>query len=225
MEIRKQSQEKEVRFLRSWTKSQMERYLQSSLPYPTIRVQTNGVISPQAQPVTRRPDANLEIEPLNTLICAASLGSSFISCTCRMCKMIRRASPTLRSVMARTGEEQEEYTNEDYDNIKHLVDQSYSPAMCQEQTPQEDKPGAKSSGSGGVGRGPHHQQPTSPKIVIIPKLASGVPLQTFISNLGVFGEKTRDTTTKYEARYAVMGPGKALEQLLSMPTNPQMLIQ
>ncbi len=59
-----------------------------------------------------------------------------------------------------------------------------------------------------------------------PKLANGVTLQTFISNLrGVFGERTRDTTTKYEARYAGMGPEKELEQLLSIPTNPQMLIQ
>ena len=124
-------------------------------------------------------------------------------------RVMSRANPTLRSVMARTGEEQEEYTNEDYDNMKNLVDQSYSPAMCQEQTPQEDKPGAKSSGNGGVGHGPHHQQPTSPKIVMIPKLANGITLQTFISNLrGVFGERTRDTTTKYEARYAGMGRKK-----------------
>ena len=41
----------------------------------------------------------------------------------------------------------------------------------------------------------------------------------------MFGERTRDTTTKYEGRYAGMGPERALEQLLSIPTNPQMLIQ
>ena len=105
----------------------------------------------------------------------------------------------LRSVMARTGEEQAEYTIEDYDNIRHLVDQSYSPAT-HEQVPQENAPGPESSGSGGVGHGPHHQQPTSPRTVVTPKLANGVTLQTFISNLrGVFGERTRDTTTKYEA--------------------------
>jgi hypothetical protein len=140
---------------------------------PPWEFQTNGVISPQAQPVTRRPDANLGIEPLNTLLCAASLGSSFIICTCTICSLVRRimsrANPTLRSVMARTGEEQAEYTSEDYDNIRHLVDQSYSPAT-HEQVPQENAPGPESSGSGGVGHGPHHQQPTSPRTVVTPKL-------------------------------------------------------
>ena len=143
-------------------------------------------------------------------------------CTCTICRLVRRimsrANPTLRSVMARTGEEQAEYTSEDYDNIRHLVDQSYSPAT-HEQVPQENAPGPESSGSGGVGHGPHHQQPTSPRTVVTPNLSNGVTLQTFISNLrGVFGERTRDTTTKYEARYAGMGPEKALEQLLSIPT-------
>ena len=68
-----------------------------------------------------------------------------------------RANPTLLSVIARTGEEQAEYTIEDYDNIRHLVEQSYYPAVP-EQAPQADAPGPESSGSGGVGHGPHHQQ-------------------------------------------------------------------
>ena len=136
-----------------------------------------------------------------------------------------RSNPTLRSVMARTGEEQEKHTQEDYDDLMNSVEKTYSPAICQEQIPREDKPGAKSSGSGGVGQDQPHQQPTSTKTVTIPKLAGGVALQTFLSNLrGMFGEKTRDATTKFEARYAGMGPDRALEQLLSIPTNPQVLL-
>jgi hypothetical protein len=88
--------------------------------------------------------------------------------------------------MARTGEEQEKYTQEDYDDLMNLVEQTYSQAMCQEQTPREDKPGAKSSGSGGVGQDQTHQKPM--RTLKIPKLAGGVPLQTFVSNLrGMFG--------------------------------------
>ena len=196
---------------------------------PPWEFQTNREPSPQAQPVTRRPDMSLGIEPLNTLLCVASLGSCFINCTCKSCILVRRilcrANPTLRSVMARTGEEQVEFTEEHYDNLRHLVEQSYHPAAL-EHAPQADAPGPEASGSGGVGHGPRHQQPGSPRELQRPKLACGVTLQTFISNLrGVFGERTRDTTTKYEARYVGMGPERALEQLLSIPTNPQMLIQ
>ena len=196
---------------------------------PPWELQTNREPSQQAQPVTRRPDMSLGIEPLNTLLCVASLGSCFINCTWKSCILVRRilcrANPTLRSVMARTGEEQVEFTEEHYDNLRHLVEQSYHPA-APEHAPQAEAPGPEVSGSGGVGHGPHHQQPRSPRELQRPKLACGVTLQTFISNLrGVFGERTRDTTTKYEVRYAGMGPERALEQLLSIPTNPQMLIQ
>ena len=57
MEIRKQSQEKEVGFLRSWTESQVERYLQSSLPYPTMGVsdqRSNKPTSTASDTATRR---------------------------------------------------------------------------------------------------------------------------------------------------------------------------
>ena len=194
---------------------------------PPWEFQTNREPSPQAQQVTRRPDMSLGIEPLNTLLCVASLGSSFINCTCKSCILVRRilcrANPTLRSVMARTGEEQVEFTEEHYDNLRHLVEQSYHPA-APEHAPQADAPGPEASGSGGVGHGPHHQQPGSPRELQRPKLACGVTLQTFISNLrGVFGERTRDTTTKYEARYVGMGPERAWNSCCPYRRTPRCL--
>ena len=61
MEIRKQSQEKEVGFLGSWTKCQMERYLQSSLHCPSMGVsdqQSNKSTGTASHTETRRKFGN-----------------------------------------------------------------------------------------------------------------------------------------------------------------------
>ena len=113
--------------------------------------------------------------------------------------------------MARTGEEQERYTQEDYDNLQNLIEQTYSPAMGPDQTPRENEQGAAPSGSGGVGQDQPHQQPTSTKTVTIPKLAGGVALQTFSSNLrGVFGEKTRDALHEVRSTIRRNGTGQRI---------------
>jgi hypothetical protein len=190
--------------------SKSKRKKSSSSPEPNLRwtvtFDTRYITPPwefqkgqeqNAQPVTKRPDISLGIEPLNTIMCASSQGASFIHCNCTLCILIRRAlcraNPVLRSVMARTGEQQLEFTEQAYDILRQLVEQSYQPAI------QEELPHGESAGSGEVGPGPLPHRTDGSGVGPGPLPGHGVTLQTFFTNLrGTCGERKRDTTTKFE---------------------------
>ena len=157
-------------------------------------------------------------------MCASSQGASFIHCNCTLCILIRRAlcraNPVLRSVLARTGGQQLEFTEQAYDNLRQLVEQSYQPAI------QEELPHGESAGSGEVGPGPLPHRTGGSGVGPGPLPVHGVTLQTFFTNLrGLCGERKRDTSTKYEARYLGLGPERAIELLLSMTVDPQRLLR
>ena len=122
--------------------------------------------------------------------------------------------------MARTGEQQLEFTEQAYDNLRQLVEQSYQPAI------QEELPQAESAGSGEVGPGPLPHRTDGSGVGPGPLPVHGVTLQMFFTNLrGTCGERKRDTITKFETRYIGMSPEKATEHLLSITADPQRLLQ
>ena len=142
-----------------------------------------------------------------------------------------RANPVLRSVMARTGEQQVEFTTQAFDDLRQLVEQSYQPAVQEdlpqaEPTPQGSPRAQASAGSGEVGPGPLPHRTSGSGVGPGPLPVHGVTLQTFFSNLrGLCGVRKRDTTTKYEARYLGLGPERAVEFLLSLTVDPQRLLR
>ena len=118
-----------------------------------------------------------------------------------------------------------------FDDLRQLVEQSYQPAVP-EDLPQTEATSPSSpraqaaAGSGEVGPGPFPQQTSDSGVGPGPLPVHGVTLQTFFSNLrGLCGERKRDTTTKYEARYLGLGPERAVEFLFSMKVVPQRLLR
>ncbi len=135
--------------------------------------------------------------------------------------MVRRifcqANPSLRSVMARTGEQHAEFNPARWDEHRQILEHSYHmeqpvivpTASAPTESSQEPQQSVDSSGDG---FGPLHSE--------------GVRLQTFFSILrGPYGERQRDTKTRYETRYQKDTLQAALEKLLTATVDPHKILK
>jgi hypothetical protein len=165
-------------------------------------------------------------EQIQTLQCTGAFGAALIHCSCSGCMVVKlllaRTNPQIRSVMPRRGTRNIAWDEEQWKQIRELVEEEILRRNASTQEEEEESSSSESDEDA--------QPEPAPVLVTIEEMtpcpAQAVRLtNVFYSVRGITGERSRDGRSSFDDKYKKSNPTDIIEDITSVAIDPNKILE